>query len=621
MCGIAGIVGGGRSGVDLPSVIRKMTGAQVHRGPDAEGFFDGHSAAFGHRRLSIIDPSESANQPMRDRSGRYVITFNGEIYNFRQIRGQLKAYPFRTSSDTEVILAAFAEWGEAAVDRLKGQFAFSIWDIRDEKLFLARDRLGEKPFYYYQGNGVFVFASEIRALLSSDLIPRKISGEGLFDYLLNESVCSPRTIVADISQIPAGHLGWFEKGKLELRRYWNPLFERHEADGKDYSAVCRDIRHLLDDSIDGQMVSDVPIGAFLSGGIDSSAIVGLMAQRSSSPVNTLSVTFDDKQFDESHYSCIVARRFNTKHHAVRLRPETFLEELPEYFRSVDAPSGDGPNTYIVSKSAKRAGLTVVLSGVGGDELFAGYDTFKRYLAFQKYGFLWRFPRMFKDLAAFVISSAGGSHRAKKAASLVALDSDDAEGFYELSRGVFLRREAADLLSVSTRQIGGQANESARYEDGFRALPSLSQISVLELVNYMQNVLLKDTDNMAMANSLEVRLPFCDHRLVEYMLAVPDQFKIGNRPKQLLVDALDGLLPAEIVDRPKMGFAFPWGKWIRNELNTFCSNELKDLSQRDMFDRSKIDGLWEHYNRQHGLEGWSQIWLLVTLEQWLKRCGL
>jgi asparagine synthase (glutamine-hydrolysing) len=621
MCGIAGIVDSARDGVDLPSVVRRMMAAQVHRGPDAEGYFFSSRAALGHRRLAIIDLSDSASQPMHDYSGRYVVTFNGEIYNFKRLRSQLKGYPFRTNSDTEVVLAAFAEWGEAAVERLEGQFAFAIWDARDEKLFLARDRLGEKPLYYHHCDGTFIFASELRALLKSEFVPKKLSREGLLDYLVHESVRSPGTMIADVFQVPPGHSGWFENGGLELRSYWSLPPRRREAVAGNYSALCRDIRGLLDEATDGQMISDVPIGAFLSGGIDSSAIVALMAQRSSEPVNTLSVTFADEQFDESRYSSIVSNRFETRHHVVRLQPEALLEELPNYFISVDAPSGDGPNTYIVSKAAKQAGLTVVLSGVGGDELFAGYDTFKRYQSFCRYGYAWKTPSALRGLAAQAAVRVFSSRTGRKAAALLMLEHSDAAGFYETNRSVFSRKEASSLLSESWRDVGVRPVRSLQNDEGFRALAPLSQMSVLELSNYMQNVLLKDTDAMAMANSLEVRLPFCNHRLVEYMLAVPDRFKVGRRPKQLLVDALGGLLPSEVVDRPKMGFAFPWAKWIRKELRAFCDAQLRRLGQRGVLDAAKIDALWRGFNSRSSSDDWSQIWLLVVLEQWLERCEL
>jgi len=622
MCGIGGVLYKKSSNLDKYAVIERMMLAQKHRGPDADGFYHDDLIALGHRRLSIIDLSVDANQPMHDASGRYVITFNGEIYNYKQLRTQLSKYKFNSHSDTEVILAAFIEWGEACLKHLTGPFAFAIWDKKDQNLFIARDRFGEKPFYYYKNNKNFIFASELRALLASDLVPKKVLQNGVHDYLLNASVQAPKTILEDVHQLPAAHFAWVSKDKFELKKYWNIQPLSHVTDNVDYKTTCGNIKKHLDRVIDGQLMSDVPIGAFLSGGIDSSALVALMAERSEQKINTLSITFDEKQFDESRYASVVAKRFNTHHDVICLKPQDLLDGLDDYFSCVDAPSGDGPNVFIISKAAKEAGLTVALSGIGGDELFAGYRSFAWYKAFMKHGYFWHLPLAVRKSFLPLMAMLGPVINLGKLPHLMSLRKNDAAGFYELIRGSFLKSDAAGIMQQQAAfQSSSSSNFTQLNQALFFLLPKLSQFSILEFLNYTQNVLLKDADNMSMANSLEIRVPFCDHQLVEYVLSVQDNFKLGKRPKQLLVDSLDGLLPDMIVDRKKMGFSFPWGAWIKNELNSFCSDALNSLSKRDLFDEFKVRNLWETYQKQDGYGGWNRIWLMVSLEKWLQKTGV
>ncbi len=622
MCGIGGIFYHKAIEKNKESILEQMMFSQKHRGPDAEGFYHEPLISLGHRRLSIIDLSKDANQPMKDQKSRYVITFNGEIYNYRQLRTQLKKYAFQTNSDTEVILAAFIEWGEKCVNYLTGPFAFALWDKKEKKLFIARDRLGEKPFYYYQNDTIFIFASELRALLLSEFVAKQTLREGVFDYLLNASVQAPKTIIEGIYQLPAAHFGWVSSDEVIFKRYWSLLPSNAKKEKLDYKTTCKDIKERLDSAIDGQLISDVPLGVFLSGGIDSSALVALMAERSEETINTLSITFDEKKFDESYYASVVAKRFKTNHTVIGLKPQDLLDNLEEYFNCVDAPSGDGLNVFIISKAAKKAGLKVALSGVGGDELFAGYQSFNWYKRFMTHGYFWKLPFFFKKILIFLIKHLQPSINLEKLPILMALKQHDAIGFYELTRGHFLKHDAGKMMAEALDvQTSVRFNLNQLDLGSFFLSPHLSQFSMLEFLNYTQNVLLKDADNMSMANSLEIRVPFLDHKLVEYMLSVPDEFKDGKRPKQLLVDSLSGLLPDTIVDRKKMGFSFPWGSWIKNELNAFCSDSLTAVGKRDLFDIVQVNTLWQDYQKNDDDKGWSQIWLMVALEQWLKKAGI
>ena len=617
MCGIAGLYDFNNK-IEAPEkILMKMIDMQYHRGPDASGSYVDSGMYMGHRRLSIIDLNQSAGQPMQNE--KYSIVFNGEVYNFIALKSKLKNYNFITKSDTEVILAAFEEWGENCVKYFKGQFSFAIWDKYKKQLFIARDRLGEKPFYYYHDENLFLFASEIRPIINSSLINATLSPQGLNDYFIKQSVHSPNTIISKIFQLPAAHFGWVKKGKLTINSYWDITFVNENVLSHSYTEIKKNIKTQLLKSIEGQMISDVPIGAFLSGGIDSSAIVGLMSELSDKKIETLSITFDDKTFDESHYSNIISKRFNTNHNEIRLKPETFLLNIDSYFDSVDVPSEDGPNTYIVSKMARESGLTVALSGVGGDELFAGYSSFSRWFQLNKYKPLWKLPVSIRTLFFQILKQMGIKINTHKLEELLKMKSLDVISFYELARRSHSQSSLSSILSNEIyKDINRNIILGPDLNDKFTKLPLLSQYSVLELGNYTQNVLLKDTDNMAMANSLEVRVPFLDHELISYVLAVPDKFKYPSSPKKLLIDSLEGLLPDEVINRPKMGFSFPWDHWLRNELYELVDESIRSICMRSEFNSTGIMNLWQNYLHHKQSVTWNQIWTIVSLERWLKK---
>lgn len=404
MCGINGILG--LSDTTLAKQkVQAMNTAMKHRGPDDDGLFAEDEIVLGHRRLSIIDLSSAGHQPMQSHDGRFKIVYNGELYNYKELRFELKrvvsgsgeqAYFFQTNTDTEVIIAAYARWGEECVNHFNGMFAFAIWDSLKKELFIARDRLGIKPLYYLYTNNVLAFSSEIRSLLASELIPKKLDENNLVDYLRYQIVHAPNTIVKGVKMLMPGHCIKAVNDKITLHNYWNITKNISNAsDGKSYTQVCKDVNSLLTKAVERRLIADVPFGAFLSGGIDSSAIVGLMSKVSTEKVKTFSVTFDESEFSESKYAQLIAKKFNTDHHEIKLNPSDFLKELPNALKAMDHPSGDGPNTFIVSKATKEAGITMALSGLGGDELFAGYDVFKRSLELNKKAWLNAFPRFMR----------------------------------------------------------------------------------------------------------------------------------------------------------------------------------------------------------------------------------
>ncbi|MBL0024749.1 MAG: asparagine synthase (glutamine-hydrolyzing) [Saprospiraceae bacterium] len=439
MCGIAGLIDI-KHQYDKEEVVTKMMNSMMHRGPDASGFWSERDVAFGHRRLSIIDLSSGGNQPKQDPTNRNTITFNGEIYNYKRLRKQLNQYHFITNSDTEVILAAYATWGFDCVKHLKGQFAFAIWDEKKKLLFIARDHLGEKPFYYHISDCIFIFASEIRALLSSELIERKVSKTAVVDYLKYQSVNGPHTIVEGVQCLPAASYGVYQQGNLNIHNYWNQR-ELEEISKKTfYPEVLEKTRYLFSESVKGQMQSDVPLGAFLSGGIDSSAIVAMMAEHATDAVHTFNVSFEDKRFDESTFANIIAKKYNTNHTQIDLSPTVLLDKLPEIMGSADVPSGDGPNTYMISQAVRERGLTVALSGLGGDDLFVGYTGFMRYYNLQKYSAFWKLPLSIRKSISNVLHLLKQDNATNKKRALIELNHFSLEEFYALTRKVFSTEE-------------------------------------------------------------------------------------------------------------------------------------------------------------------------------------
>ncbi len=620
MCGIAGIHGLDRLD-DPEALVRCMTDAIAHRGPNAEGVKRIGDTVLGHRRLSIIDLSTASDQPFTSSDGRYTISFNGEIYNYRDIKRELGTVTWRTGSDTEVLLAAYARWGIDCLHRLHGMFAFAVHDSVTDELFIVRDRMGIKPVYWYRNQQHLVFASEVRAMLASGLVPRKLDEVALIDHLRYQTVHAPFTLLKDVRMLEAGHYLRIHDREVSDHRWYDLVGSAaKEAGTMSLPEVHREVRDRLSRAVEKRLVSDVPFGAFLSGGIDSSAVVGLMAQASASPVHTFSVIFNEPEFSEEKYARIVSEKFRTEHTAIRLRPEDMLRMLPDALDAMDHPSADGPNTYVVSKVTKEAGITMALSGLGGDEVFAGYPVFERSLALWRKRWIASMPKPLRSLTASIIAGARPSISSDKLGELLRLPSFAVEETFPVSRLTYSDRELSDLFGRDrlpenrVRSIMHALLE----EEGGDALPMLSQVSLGELGTYLQNVLLRDTDQMSMAHALEVRVPFLDHELVEFVLGVSDTHKFPHTPKKLLVDALGDLLPHEIVDRPKMGFTLPWEVWMRNDLRSFCEDRLHKLESRGVFGPKCMARVWERFLARDPRINWSRVWSLVVLGDWLDR---
>lgn len=625
MCGINGIVGVADQAI-AKEKISAMNHCMQHRGPDDAGVFVEDKIALGHRRLSIIDLSDAGHQPMASYDNRYQIVYNGELYNYKELKFELQRvssgsthqpYFFKTNTDTEVILAAFIRWRADCLNHFNGMFAFAIWDTQTKELFIARDRLGIKPLYYFFTNGVFAFASELRSLLATQLIKREIDRNSLIDYLRYQTVHAPHTIIKGIKMLLPGNYIKIENDSPSIHSYWNinNKIKFSTVKDKSYENVCKDVKHLLGKAVEKRLVADVPFGAFLSGGIDSSAIVGLMSKVSTEKIKTFTITFDESEYSEAKYAKLIAEKFKTEHHEIKLKPTDFLSELPNALKALDHPSGDGPNTYVVSKATKASGITMALSGLGGDELFGGYDIFKRTLALNNKKWLNFIPSFLRSPAGNLLQTLKPSVAADKISALLKLNSINFNTYYPLSRQVLMDKQVLQLLNtevLTTNRVFELISEIDPTPNDYQ----LTRVSIAEITSYMQNVLLRDTDQMSMAHALELRVPFMDHQLVEYVLGLPDAYKNVLSPKKLLVDALGDLLPAEIVKRPKMGFTFPWKNWMQHELKSFCEQKMTSLAKRNLFNEAEVLKLWSSFLANDPRVSWSRIWHLIVLENWL-----
>jgi asparagine synthase (glutamine-hydrolysing) len=627
MCGIFGLVGERKAGFEV--ALRRGTQALAHRGPDDEGTEllalasdPNRWVGLGSRRLAILDLSPAGHQPMYDPATGNWLVFNGEIYNFQEIRLELQrlGHAFASTGDTEVLLKSYGQWGEACLERLVGMFAFAVWNYHNERLCLARDRLGEKPLYYYAGPGSFIFGSEVRSLLATGLVPRRLDTAGLASYLAFGAVQDPLTVVGGVTSLPPGHILVWERGGCRIRRYWSlaEAASRPPVTGSPEEAVKAIRQHLLK-AVSQRLVSDVPLGIFLSGGVDSSAVVAAACEVSAKPIEAFSVVFGDSPFCEATYSEQVAREFGCHHHKIELTEARLLEEIPDALGSMDQPTIDGVNTYVVSQATKKAGITVALSGLGGDELFAGYSSFvsvPRMLQFRRYGG-WLEP-LGKGVNALL--ERGQTNRLAKILAL-AVGDFYADQPYFLSRALFLPASVRALLPSLTLQDG---NLAAAWNlrgvvETIRDLDPVNQVAVLEGSTYMTNMLLRDSDCMSMAHALEVRPPLLHHPLWEYVLPLAGRLKCdAHLPKPLLLRAVGPRLPEEIYLRRKMGFTLPFELWMRNGLKAELERELLDpgLKEYAPLDARQVANIWKAFLA--GKTSWSRPWALFVLNQWIRR---
>jgi asparagine synthase (glutamine-hydrolysing) len=638
MCGICGVVAS-RSEEGAEVIVRRMMAAMARRGPDEEGLLLTSSASVGMRRLNIID-LRGGSQPAWNEDCTLAVVYNGEIYNFRELREDLEraGHIFRSHSDTEVVVHAYEAWGEDCVKRFRGMFAFAAIEMPQgsngaaTRVFLARDPLGIKPLYYTTVDGALFFASEVRALLASQVVPARLSTDALRSYLLFGSVSEPVTLVEGVFSLPPGHFMSISATRPvanpETKSYWNAsgLFrERSEMSSPEQTSLPAErVRTLLENSVRCHFIADVPIGVFLSSGLDSTAVATL-ASGHQADLHTLTVAFPDMEFSESEQARRTAARLHTNHSELTLTGPEMLRRLDEAIAAFDQPSMDGINTYFVSWAAREAGLKVALSGLGSDELFGGYTSFRDTSIVAKVAAIAGIcPRPIRAWAATSFDGSplfGASPDASRKALAAWFDPSSLPGEYFFTRTLFTPQRVAAALgekfsawpaSPWWKWLSGAVDES-------KPMDSFTKISWLESRSYLVSTLLRDTDAMSMHHSVEVRVPFLDLPLVEYMLSIPESSKRWRgRPKGLLIEALMDVLPDDVVAQPKRTFTFPWDNWLRGPLGKRVKEALTDWSPvlEPHLHKQFALAAWDDF--LNGRTSWSRPWSLYVLNEWVKQ---
>lgn len=614
MCGITGKIFFDKEKEVSLNELKRMTDVIQHRGPDDEGFFLDNNIGLGFRRLSIID-LKSGHQPLCDNSKRYWITFNGEVYNFQELRTSLqkKGYFFRTNTDTEVIVNLYAEYKEKCLEHLRGMFAFVIWDKKEKELFGARDRFGIKPFYYYMDNEKFVWASELKSISASNNINKDISLRSLDYYFAYGSTARSQSIFEQIKKLEPAHyfiFRPFKKEKLEINSYWEINFVPDYSKSETYWKEA--IYDTLNESVKMRMISDVPLGAFLSGGVDSSIVVALMSLNSNNPIKTFSIGFKEETHNELKYARLLARTYKTDHHEYIVETES-VDLIPKLVKAYDEPFADASAipTYYVSKYTRNH-VTVALSGDGGDELFAGYNRYDKMLFLHRNKF--NFKRLFSNINKIIPDHLYG----KGLTHYLSKDKNYIGAYFNYSWKDYEREK------LFNSEVRGSLNQYYSEKLKYDLLDTmegdfLSKMQKLDMQTYLVNDILTKVDRASMLNSLEARIPLLDHKLAELSFKIPSELKLkGNVKKYILKEAFKSVLPPEILSHKKQGFAVPLSSWFRGDLKDYANDVL--LNSKYLFDfvqKRKVEEILK--NNQKGVRDYSEkIWSLVFLDEWLKQ---
>ena len=620
MCGICGVVS---FQPDIPvdqSVLKRMNDSIRHRGPDDEGYYQDAQASLAMRRLSIID-LHTGQQPISNETGDMWVVYNGEIYNFKDVRAELerRGHTFKTQTDTEIIVHAYEEYGDDCVKHFNGMFAISLWDAHKRRLFLARDRVGLKPLYYWADQTKLVFASELKALILYPDVPRQTNLAALDLFLTLEYVPAPHTIYEGIFKLLPGHTLTVENGNVKICQYWDVPYQPVSQS----EAECAEaLAGLINEAVRIRLISDVPLGAFLSGGIDSSAIVGYMSQNMSEPVQTFSIGFEDDTYDEVPYANAVAKHFGTNHHVEVLKPDiaSLVEQLVPHHDEPFADTSIFP-TYLVSKLASQK-VKVVLSGDGGDELFAGYDT---YIAEKLDRYYRRLPgalrqRVLPKFAEWLPPQPAKKGLINKFKRMVEGGTLD-PSLQHTRWMMFLNSAEKDSLYRSDLRVTLNDNLSADYFDSYfekaERFDSLAQQQYVDIKTYLADDILTKVDRMSMAASIEARVPLLDYHIVEFAMNLPPHMKLnGSRTKSILRNAVKRLVPDIVLEKPKQGFSIPMKHWLRTSLKPMMLDLLsKDsLHKHGYFDHPMVSKwIQEHLN---GYANHShRLWSLMVFEMW------
>src|SRR6266853_1646652 len=627
MCGICGVIGIERT-EQAEAVTRRMMEALWHRGPDEDGLLVAPSVALGMRRLSIIDLS-GGRQPVFNEAGNVAVVYNGEIYNYRQLRGTLegRGHVFGTHSDTEVIVHAYEEWGEECLRELRGMFAFAVWDARvsgtsgdaarHARIFLARDRLCIKPLYFYRSGNQLVFASEIKALLASGLVPKQLDPAGLRAFLQLGHIPPPWTAIRGVTPLAPGHIGVWGDGDWRTKAYWK--LDPHASATPPPKDLASSLADVFVDATRNHLVSDVPVLLFLSGGTDSACRAAAARKAGGQNLSAMTVGFGEAEFDETELSRRTARALDIPHQVVTLEASRVAAGLDHAIWALDQPSVDGLNSYWISKLAAEAGFKVALSGQGGDELFGGYESlawFERFTAVAR----WARP-LPATLFGRALDQQALPFRWRKLSYLIGAD-DPFVASQMAVKFLFLDRDVAGLLSPALGQNGfhAEARHHLAYWSKFVETENLlERLAFMDIHTHLEPRLLRDLDATSMAHSLEVRPVFLDHRLVEFLLPVPSETRM--RQKRLLLDAAKSFLPRNLLEdletRRKRTFTFPFKRWITRDLHGTMQETFSQhrVDSRQVLEFGAVDDLWRRYERSEASVGWSRIWSLFVLQRW------
>jgi len=618
MCGITGKIYFDKNvNVEIQE-LRRMNDTLILRGPDDEGYYIDNNVGLGFRRLSIID-LKSGHQPLCDNSERYWITFNGEVYNFLELRKKLekKGYFFRTNTDTEVIVNLYAEYKEKCIDFLRGMFAFVIWDKKERELFGVRDRFGIKPFYYYSDNEKFVWGSEIKSINASRNIKKEINLNALDSYFAYGYIFEEMSIFKQINKLKPGHyftLRTDNNNKIKIRKYWEVSFSPDYSKSEEYWKEA--IKEVFLESVKMRMISDVPLGAFLSGGIDSSSVVALMSSASKQTVKTFSIGFKEEKYNELKYARLIAERYQTEHHEMIVEPES-IDLLPKLVRAFDEPFADSSAipTYYVSKFSREF-VTVALSGDGGDELFAGYNSYSKMLSINSNWLNKKFMNQcfFKKINKILPDNIYG-----KGYSYYLSKDKDSIGAYFCNWKDY---ERSKLFKKNIKQL---LNNFASEELKIMIIKEIdgdfiSKMQALDMKTYMAENILTKVDRTSMMNSLESRVPLLDHKLAELSFKIPWEYKLNKKSKKyILKEAMKEFLPDTVLSHKKQGFAVPLSVWFKGSLKSYAFDNLQSANNSlyDYVDKSYVNDVL--INHQKGIRDYSQkIWSLLVLNEWLNQ---
>lgn len=628
MCGIAGFTQF-KSQIGTTDSLNKMGNAIFHRGPDAGSTYIDKYIGLSHRRLAIIDLSEAGIQPMHSYDEQYVIAFNGEIYNFLELRKELeeKGYPFKSHTDTEVILALYHYEGVKLLDKINGMFAFALWDKQKETLFIARDRIGKKPLYYTENKGELIFASELKAILTHKDVPREIRIDAVYDFFAYQYVPDPKTIFQGVHKLEPGHYLLVDEKGVSKKQYWDISFA--EISALSEQALKEKVQQLATNCTKQRMISDVPLGAFLSGGVDSSGIVALMAniakEKGDKAITTCSIGFDEEKFDETEFAALVAKQYETNHHefTVHETVENNLEHIVSFF---DEPFAD-PSlvpTFFVSQLAREK-VTVAIAGDGGDEVFAGYEKYSAdYLENKLRNKIPKFIRKkLFPICSNLLAKLNISPCQRASSLLTSLSVEPSMGFY-ISNSFIKDSTWQALIKEQTQEKLSNyhpSNVTTDFYDACDGNDHLSRILYTDMKTYLPGGILVKVDRMSMANSLEVRAPILDYQLMEFACTIPSNLKFNTdstkpEKKYLLKEAFKDYLPDDILYRKKMGFSVPLATWLRKELKTITQERLlnRERGLCDFFKKEQIAKLWQEHN-QETQDHSTVLWSMLMFQMW------